>query len=65
MTHEHDGELVVFLIGMRINQMWRPRTTDRLSARQGGHWCREYPAFLTTLSIATDWWPDRLPILSA
>jgi hypothetical protein len=24
MTHEHQGELVVFLIGMRINQMWRP-----------------------------------------
>src|SRR4051812_29840129 len=24
MTHEHDGELVVFLIGMRINRPWRP-----------------------------------------
>lgn len=24
MTHEHDGELVVFLIGMRINRWWRP-----------------------------------------
>ncbi len=24
MTHDHDGELVVFLIGMRINQPWRP-----------------------------------------
>lgn len=24
MTHDHDGELVVFLIGMRINQLWRP-----------------------------------------
>lgn len=23
-THEHDGELVVFLIGMRVNQPWRP-----------------------------------------
>jgi hypothetical protein len=23
-THEHDGELVVFLIGMRINRWWRP-----------------------------------------
>ncbi len=23
MTHEHHGELVVFLIGMRINQWWR------------------------------------------
>jgi hypothetical protein len=23
-THEHDGELVVFLIGMRINRPWRP-----------------------------------------
>ncbi len=23
MTHEHDGELVVFLIGMRINRPWR------------------------------------------
>ena len=25
MTHQYDGELVVFLIGMRINQPWRPR----------------------------------------
>ena len=24
MTHRHEGELVVFLIGMRINQPWRP-----------------------------------------
>jgi hypothetical protein len=24
MTHDHDGELVVFLIGMRINRLWRP-----------------------------------------
>jgi len=24
MTHSHDGPLVVFLIGMRINQPWRP-----------------------------------------
>jgi hypothetical protein len=24
MTHQHDGELVVFLIGMRINKTWRP-----------------------------------------
>ncbi len=24
MTHEHDGELVVFLIGMKIRQPWRP-----------------------------------------
>ena len=24
MTHDHDGELVVFLIGMRINRPWRP-----------------------------------------
>lgn len=24
MTHHHDGELVVFLIGMRINRWWRP-----------------------------------------
>lgn len=24
MTHEHDGELVVFLIGMTINKPWRP-----------------------------------------
>ena len=24
MTHEHDGELVVFLIGMRVNRPWRP-----------------------------------------
>ena len=23
-THDYDGELVVFLIGMRINQPWRP-----------------------------------------
>lgn len=23
-THEHDGELTVFLIGMRINKLWRP-----------------------------------------
>lgn len=23
VTHEHEGELVVFLIGMRINQPWR------------------------------------------
>ena len=23
-THEHEGELVVFLIGMRINRSWRP-----------------------------------------
>lgn len=24
MTHEYDGELVVYLIGMRINKPWRP-----------------------------------------
>jgi hypothetical protein len=24
MTHEYDGELVVFLIGMYINKPWRP-----------------------------------------
>lgn len=24
MTHTHDGQLVVFLIGMTINQWWRP-----------------------------------------
>jgi hypothetical protein len=24
MTHQYDGELVVFLIGMRINKPWRP-----------------------------------------
>ena len=24
ITHEHDGRLVVFLIGMRINRPWRP-----------------------------------------
>jgi Domain of unknown function (DUF4188) len=24
MTHDHDGDLVVFLIGMRINKLWRP-----------------------------------------
>ena len=24
LTHEHEGELVVFLIGMRINKPWRP-----------------------------------------
>ncbi len=24
MTHDHDGELVVFLIGMRVNRLWRP-----------------------------------------
>jgi hypothetical protein len=24
VTHEHSGELVVFLIGMRINKPWRP-----------------------------------------
>lgn len=24
MTHEHEGDLVVFLIGMKINQPWRP-----------------------------------------
>ena len=24
MTHAHDGELVVFLVGMRINRPWRP-----------------------------------------
>lgn len=23
-THEHDGALVVFLIGMRVNRWWRP-----------------------------------------
>ena len=23
MTHDYDGELVVFLIGMRINRPWR------------------------------------------
>lgn len=25
LTHDYDGELVVFLIGMRIRQWWRPR----------------------------------------
>jgi Monooxygenase af470-like len=24
MTHDHDGELVVFLLGMRISKPWRP-----------------------------------------
>ena len=24
MTHDYEGELVVFLIGMRINRLWRP-----------------------------------------
>ncbi len=24
MTHDHDGDLVVFLIGMTINKWWRP-----------------------------------------
>jgi len=24
MTHEYDGELVVYLVGMRINKPWRP-----------------------------------------
>lgn len=24
MTHQHDGDLVVFLIGMTINRPWRP-----------------------------------------
>ena len=24
MTHDYQGELVVFLIGMRINKPWRP-----------------------------------------
>mgnify|MGYP003693751701 CR=1 FL=1 len=24
MTHDHDGDLVLFLIGMRINKPWRP-----------------------------------------
>jgi hypothetical protein len=24
MTHDYDGELVVFLIGMRVNRLWRP-----------------------------------------
>jgi hypothetical protein len=24
MTHDHDGDVVVFLIGMRINRPWRP-----------------------------------------
>ena len=24
MTHDYDGELVVFLIGMRVNKPWRP-----------------------------------------
>jgi Monooxygenase af470-like len=24
VTHRHDGDLVVFLIGMRINKPWRP-----------------------------------------
>lgn len=24
MTHEHEGDLVVFLIGMKINKPWRP-----------------------------------------
>ena len=49
MTHDHDGPLVVFLIGMRVNKLWRPdqwlptfaamppmlreRALDRLGAR--------------------------------
>jgi hypothetical protein len=24
ITHDYDGELVVFLIGMRVNRLWRP-----------------------------------------
>lgn len=33
-THEHDGELVVFLIGMRLNQPWR---IDPVGSRLHGH----------------------------
>ena len=33
MTHDYDGELVVFLIGMRINKPWRPDLGLRCSTR--------------------------------
>ena len=45
MTHRYDGDLVLFLIGMRINKPWRPdmwlpvprdaRNAQRTGARSG------------------------------
>jgi hypothetical protein len=46
MTHEHEGELVVFLIGMRINQMWRPHLWFPAF--------RAMPAMLAELSADSD-----------
>jgi len=34
-THEHDGDLTVFLIGMRINRVWRPDAWGPVVAAMG------------------------------
>jgi hypothetical protein len=44
-THRHDGELVVFLIGMRVNKPWRPDA-----------WL---PAFLAMPAMLTELLRDR------
>ncbi len=45
VTHQHTGELVVFLIGMRVNQPWRP-----------DHWL---PAFLAMPRMLAELLRDR------
>lgn len=34
-THEHTGDLTVFLIGMRINRLWRPDAWGPVAAAMG------------------------------
>src|SRR3954470_9143140 len=46
MTHDYDGDLVVFLIGMRINKPWRPDLWLPVF--------RAMPAMLAELSAAPD-----------
>ena len=53
MTHQHTGELVVFLIGMRINQWWRSASGGRCSGP-----CRRCSPSSTPIRIPVSWATD-------
>ena len=68
-THSHDGPLVVFLIGMRINQPWRPdlwlpafnampRMLTELS-RDPGSGLLGFRAFLGRSPFVVQWWDSE------
>ena len=63
MTHRHEGELVVFHIGMQINKWWRPDLWLPVFSAM--------PRMLRELSIDKDsgllsgWWVDSFHIASA